>query len=553
MLRRLRWQIGLAAAGVLFVGAVLIAISNRAFEDRPARGGELVEVVVGRVSTLNPVFAASDVEVDVSRLIHAGLTRVDAKGEIVPDLATRFTVSDDALSYTFELRPDARWHDGRPVTVRDVVFTAAVAADPTIPTEKNPLAAAWELVDVEAIDALTVRLRLDEPYAPLLDATTMGLLPEHLLGGVPPAELPRHAASTREPVGAGAWRIDLPSGLSDESIRLVRFEEHWSPSKPFLDAVVLMTFDTPEEAWAALGRREAQLMCGLSASTLERLGEDVQEISAVRDDHTLVFLNPSEVLFQDLVVRQALSMSIDRGALVADRDILGGLGVVAASPIAPGSWAHSPSVVAQPFAPDEAVRILEDAGWIDTDADGIRDRDGKSLRFILDTYDEPLLGTVAERLRDRWSAIGASVEVRPLSQPNMVRALSDRAFEAALFRLSSRLTYSPDLYPLWHGSQAADGQNFAGYADPTADEIMVDLRRTSPERSASRQALYERFQVLFAEQVPALVLYHPAFTCAKVDPTLGGVQLPSPVVEPADRYATIHEWFVRTERIFLGD
>ena len=555
MLRRLRWQIGLAAVGVLIVGAVLFAVSNQAFEDRPARGGELVEAVVGRVATLNPVFAVSDVEVDVSRLVHAGLTRIDADGHIAPSLASRWTISDDALLYTFELRQDARWHDGQPVSARDVVFTAGVASDPTIPTEKNPLAAAWALAEVIAIDDRTVQLRLDEPYSPLLDASTMGLLPEHILGGVPPAALPRHAFSTREPIGAGAWRVDIPGGLSDLSIRLLRFDEHWDATErtPYLDAIVLRTFATPEDAWEALGRREAQLMCGLSAATVEGLGEDVQEISAVRADYTLVFLNPSEVLFQDLVVRQALSLSIDRAALIAAPDVLGGFGVVAASPIAPGTWAHSKDVEPQRHDPAEAARILDDAGWIDSDDDGVRDRDGKSLRFVLDTYDEPLLRSLAERLQNGWTAIGVGMTIRAQPQPNMVRALSDRAFEAALFRLSSRFAYSPDPYPLWHGSQAIDGQNFAGYADPAADAVMVELRHAPPEESATRYAMYARFQRLFAEQVPALVLYHPAYTCAKVDPTLGGVQLPSSVVEPADRYATIGEWFVRTERILLGD
>lgn len=553
MLRRLRWQIGLAAAGVLIVGAVLIAVSNRAFEDRPAPGGEAVEAVVGRVATFNPVFAASEVEVDVARLVHAGLTRVDADGAIVPDLAARWSISDDALVYEFELRPDAVWQDGQPVTPRDVAFTAAVAADGSIPTEKNPLAAAWALVNVEVLDGTTVRLRLDEPYAPLLDATTMGLLPEHILGAVPHAELPRNAFSTREPIGAGPWRLDLPGGVSDESIRLVRFEEHWSPERPLLDALVLRTFDTPEDAWGALGRREVQLMCGLAAPTIEGLGEDVQEISTIRADYTLVFLNPAGVLFQDLVVRTALSLAIDRAALVADPEVLGGLGVVGFTPIAPGSPAYAPAPEAPVFDPAEAIRSLEAAGWIDSDGDGIRDRDGKALRFVLDTFDEPLLTRLADRLARSWAAIGAGVEVRAQPQPNMIRALSDRAYETALFRVSSRMTYTPDLYPLWHSSQAVSGQNFASFSDPTADSVLVELRRTPPDRTEERLELYRRFQELFVEQIPSLVLFHPAFTCAKVDATLGGVQLPRLVVEPADRHATLDEWFVRTERISLGD
>ena len=103
MLRNLRWQIALAAAGVALIGLVLLFVSNRAFEDRPARGGQVVEAVVGRPGTFNPVLSTSDVEIDVARLLFSGLTRPDSDGSIRPDLAAEWSISDDGRVYTFQL------------------------------------------------------------------------------------------------------------------------------------------------------------------------------------------------------------------------------------------------------------------------------------------------------------------------------------------------------------------------------------------------------------------------------------------------------------------
>ncbi|MEO8085020.1 MAG: ABC transporter substrate-binding protein, partial [Ardenticatenales bacterium] len=123
MLRNLRWQIALAAGGIALIGLVLLFVSNRAFEDRPARGGQVIEAVVGRPGTFNPILATSDVEIDVARLLFSGLTRPDSDGLMKADLAESWAITDGGRVYTFKLR-DAVWHDGAPVTSDDVVLTA---------------------------------------------------------------------------------------------------------------------------------------------------------------------------------------------------------------------------------------------------------------------------------------------------------------------------------------------------------------------------------------------------------------------------------------------
>ena len=561
MLRNLRWQLALAAGGIAIIAVVLALLSNRAFEDRPARGSELVEAVVGAPATLHPVLASSTVELDVTRLLFSGLTRIDVDGHVRPDLARRWTISEDGRRYTFALREDALWHDGEPVDAEDVLVTAWLARDEgdRLGTERNPLASAWELADVRALDARTVEIELDEPYAPFLQATTLGLVPAHVFGDVPPEQVARHPASTREPIGAGPWRLALPGGLDAERIRLTRFEGHWQADgrAPLLDGIVLRFYADAQDALAALGRREVQAMGGISPQQLARLGTESTQHNAVMADYTLVFLNPSKQLFTEASVRRALSMGLDREGIIASPELLASQGVEADGPIPPGPWGATTIAEGQGDAPSydpaAAGTVLEEAGWIDSDGDGVRDRDGRPLRFALEAYNESLSRRIAERMRDDWAAIGVDVELRLQSQPNMVRALSDRAYEAALYGVAARYGHAPDPFPLWHSTQARSGQNFAAWSHAETDRALEALRATPPDRRDAMRAHYTRLEDIFRSEQPALLLYHPVYTYVTVDPALGGVSLPRLMARPADRFATAPHWFLRTERIFLGE
>lgn len=549
MFHHLRPQIALAAAGLVLIGALLYGVSRQAFEQRPARGGQLVEALVGRPGTLNPLFALDDTEVDLVRLIFSGLVRADAHGEMQPDLAKRWTVSEDGLEYTFTLRSDALWHDGVPVTAEDVRFTAMLAADPDVP-HKTPLAIPWERVRVEVVDEHTVRLRLAEAYAPFLQAATLGVLPAHLLADARPAELPTHRFSNLEPIGSGPFRLVTPGGLTDSEIRLQRFDAHWSATErqPYLDEIVFRLYDTRTAALEALAQHTVQALGDVPSSTFDVLGEDFRLYSAGEASYTLIYLNPANAIFGDRAVRRALSLGLNREAIVRDAALLSGQGIVAASPIAPGSWAHDPSVRPVYYDPERAAAALEEAGWIDSDGDGVRDRDGRNLTFSLEAGNDPLLVAIADRVVVDWAAIGVAATRHNLDQQSSVSNLRNRAFEAVLYSWG-RGDYDPDPYPLWHSSQATDGQNFAGWRNPEADLLLVQARQARPDDFELRASIYHRFQNLFHEEDPALMLYHPVYTYV-VDVNVGGVQLPQLLVEPADRFQTLPEWYVRTERVF---
>lgn len=562
MLHQTRWQAALAAVGVLIIGTLLFLVSRRAFSERPARGGEYIEAIVGAPQTYNPLLARTDAELVLARLLFSGLTRPTAGGAngsppIEGDLAERWEVSEDARSYTFTLRKGARWHDGEAVTADDVVFTVRLIQDPAIPElQKTRLAAAWQKAVVEKLDEQRVRVTLPEAYAPFLSAAMLPIVPEHLLAEVPPAELAMDRFSAFAPVGSGRFHLaPRVEGAALED-RLQRFDAHWENrgEQPYLDTVVLRYFATVEEAVGAVSRHEVQGMGRVPPDALDNLADDdrIRLIEALQSGYTAIYLNASDPLLRNASVRQALSLALDRDGLIQDKRLLGGHGLKGLSPIPPGSWAHDDSLAAPVFDPQQAAVVLDEAGWVDSDGDGIRDREGQPLHFTLSVRDDnPLLGAMAEAVQKGWRTIGIQVDLQNIQGANLAGTLGTRAFTALLFSIELPY-YDPDPFALWHSTQiAAPGQNYAGFNSPDADQLLVDARRAHPiQGQAERRRLYERFQGIFAAELPALIIAYPAYTYVVADPGIGNVQLPSLVVQPADRFLSLPDWYARTERVF---
>jgi peptide/nickel transport system substrate-binding protein len=166
------------------------------------------EAVAGTWQRVNPLFVNSnEVDADLSALVFSGLVRIGKDGSVLPDLAAELPeVSDGGATYTFRIRANARWHDGEPVTSRDVAFTVGILQDPDF--DDAAMAEGWLGVTVETPDDSTVVIRLRQPSAPFLArSATVGLLPEHLLRGKRAQELESDAFNAR-PVGSGPYRLE---------------------------------------------------------------------------------------------------------------------------------------------------------------------------------------------------------------------------------------------------------------------------------------------------------------------------------------------------------
>jgi peptide/nickel transport system substrate-binding protein len=199
------------------------------------------------------------------------------------------------------------------------------------------------------------------------------------------------------------------------------------------------------------------------------------------------------------------------------------------------------------YDPERAIGLLDASGWMDSDGDLIRDKDGVELAFTLLTSDDATEVQMAEEIARQWRVVGVDVTIRSVSSESSVYFVRNRNFDSALVTIE--LTGDPDPYPLWHSTQAEDGQNFAGFANPEADAVMEEARLTTdPER---RLELYYRFQEIFAEEVPSLLIFYPIYTYA-VDIQVQDVQL-SPMLHTSDRFRNIESWYIQTEEIAVTE
>lgn len=543
--RYLRWQAVIALLGVVLLVALLrYAAYNFTTVTVPDRGGTFVEGVAGNPQYLNPLLSQfNQVDGVLVALLFAGLTRLDEQGNVVSDLAETWTASSDGLTYDFRLRQGLFWHDAAAITAADVLYTVGAMQAEDFPGLAD-LSVLWRAVQATAPDGpegLAVRFTLKQPLASFPDYTTIGLLPAHLWERVPTAEMLSSQLNTR-PVGAGPFQLVQISATRAELTANPRYHG----AMPYLTGLSFRFYPDRQSLLPAFDRGEID---GISYVASEDLAEakkrnDLQLFSAPLSGYTLIYLNqqnPNTPFFQETAIRQALLLALDRQALIDQA--LQGQGLVAHSPFLPGTWAYDAETPPYNYDPDRARRLLDEAGWLDSDGDGVRERDGKQLKFILVGDSRPLIEAIATA----WSAVGVKAAAQPVTLAGLTSdLLTPRSFDAALVHWE--LSGDPDPYPLWHSTQIKDGQNYSGWSLRTTDEAIERARAISDQ--AMRRSYYGVFQRAFAAEAPALLLYYPIYTYG-VRTKVHDVQI-GPLNSPADRFRSIANWYIVTKRITVG-
>ncbi|MCX6725341.1 MAG: ABC transporter substrate-binding protein [Candidatus Saccharibacteria bacterium] len=476
---------------------------------QPVPGGTFVEGMVGSFTNANPIYASSNVDSSVSKLVFSGLFKYDQKHNLVGDLAESWTVDERGVHYVVKLRPRLLWQDGYPLTADDIVFTYKSIQNPDA---KSPLASSWQGITVTAKDAQTIYFDLPGALSSFPLSMTNGIVPKHLLSGITASQLRSVSFNTIKPVGSGPYRWDAVevSGETPETrmqqIALLPNDNYYG-GKPLLNKFVIRSFNSDKQLQTSFNNQELNAMVG------------------------------------DTKVRQALTLATD--TISIDKSL--GYPVLAVKgPMLSSQFAYDKALDQLAYDPLLAGRYLDEAGW-KIGAKGIRQKDGKPLTFNLYSQNNPEYTKVTNMLASQWKSVGVDAQVVLQPDNELQATISYHSYDSLVFGIS--LGNDPDVFPYWHSSQAdprlQNRLNFSEYKSAVADKSL-EAGRTRSDPSI-RKVKYRPFLEAWRNDAPAIALYQPRLLYISRGRIFGFD--PTSYNSGTDRYSNVDKWMIHEARL----
>lgn len=485
--------------------------SPSAVPGTPEDGDWLVMDLPAEMENLNP-FTLTDVQAQtICSLVAEGmLERDNATLELKPRLAESWEIAPDKMTYTFHLRKDAVFSDGKPVTAQDVKFSFDTLMNPATnaPSLRNYY---QDVQSCEVLDYLSVRFVCNKTYFKHLAILgELPVLPKHVYGT---GDFNQHP-NNRHPVGSGPYVFERWD--TGQQVVLVRNEHYWG-IKPHIKKLVFKIITNSDAAFQELQRHGLDTMDPLSmteelwttrAATPE-FEAQFNKFLYTDAGYRYIGWNMRRAKFQDKRVRQAFTMLLNRELIL--RELMHGLGEVCSGPFFIDVPENDKNIKPWPFDPERAKKLLDEAGWKDTDGDGVRDRDGVPLQFeLMFTSGVTIHEQVATIFQEELAAAGVKMDIRQLEFASLLQSVYEHSFDAIMMAWGS--SPDPDPYQIFHSSQSVErGSNHVGYSNPEADKIMEEARLEFDHQK--RIEMYHRFHAIVHDEQPYTFLF---FRKAKV-------------------------------------
>lgn len=519
------------------------SLMNAFTKTAPTSGGVYREGIIGQPGLINPLFATSETDRSIVELVYAGLYRFDQSGNVVPDMAENFPeVSEDGKTYIVKIKP-AKWHNGLPVTAKDVLFTIQAIQNP----EYNSLRRTeWLSTTVEAVDDKTIKFTLKSVSGPFLNNLTLPIISEVVWSGIAPADAAT-APGNIEAVGNGPYRIKEVTKVGDgsvQSISLEAFREFYNQPS-YIDTVKLNFYGNGEELLKALhGNQIDGLGFNLFSQriSLKKSAKDLNLYHIPLPQYQAVFLNTANKTLGDRRIRSALNFSTDKQSIL--NDVYEGQGMLIDSPILSQHVEGLPAFSSETNV-EESKRLLDQAGWQLDPATNIRKKGNAELKFTLATNNTDINISTAEKLISQWREAGIQVTLNSMPTKDLTEnVIKPRNYDMLLF--VQKLGSDPDPFVFWHSSQTKNpGLNLSNYVNQTVDSIISEARASNnkPERDQK----YIELHNIMKQDLPAIFLVQSIYTYA-LHRDIEGFGIKSLPDETA-RFYDLRNWYLDTKRV----
>lgn len=495
--------------------------------DSWGKGGTYTEATLGKVNSLNPLFASTSSEKTLSRLMFGTLAAPDYSGHTGPNLAASIKNDDTGLVWTVKLRDGLEWSDGEPLTTKDVLYTVKVLQSPDVNTSYS---SSMTNVKVEEPEDGSLKFTLPAAYAGFASALNFPILPEHVLKNVEPGLLLEDSFSAA-PVTSGPFSYNATQtvGTDGEKIVYLAPNPSYFQGAPLLDSFAVHAYTKSKDIVEAMKTGSATATADLLPTDAAAVEENplVYEKQTAISSGVYTFFNTKEGAFSKKQLRQAVQKGLDMRSLRAPTG--------------------DETPLDYPLTPTQ-IEIKEYPGLPKYDPEAAKaEISGLNIEDTvrLATVNTGYLPAIAENLKYQLETLGLNVEltVHEPGQDFFLTVLRPRDYDALIYEVE--LGSDPDLFAYYHSSQAtATGLNLSNYSNSLASDLLLAARSTMD--SDVRTAKYESFLKLWVEDVPAIGIYQ-ANISYYVNKNVRTFSEDDRLVTPVDRFNDVSFW--ATEKV----
>lgn len=502
----------------------------------PQNDNTLVEATVGRLGTLNPLFASqNNIDRDIDELIYQRLIYIDQSGSPLPGIAESWETITPGKHYIFHINQQLRWSDGEELTADDVIFTFDEAASLDGSGLGDSIGSNLKGIKVEKVDDYSVDIALSEVNSSIFETLSIFIVPEHVLNDIKDEDYLKYGVILT-PIGSGPYRV---RAITDSYILLEANPQ--SLETPKIKKIKYMTFPSIQALEIDFRNNLIDSVTGIPLSQIDFIDEypDYDKYSVlIYPRKKVLFLNLRDKLIEKKDLRIAIAKAINKDNLVSAD---GKLGKKAFSPIPSNSWAFNKSSDLQKYSPKEAKSKVSGLGY-KLNKDGFfEDEKGNALELRLTYLDTEQNRQVVDQVQKDLKNIGVKVLLDPQSYDSILNeTVATRNYQMLLFEVET--TIDPDQYSLWHSSKIKyPDLNLSGYNFGTVDLLLERSRITLNKNN--RRSDYQLVQRYLSLDVPAVFLYEPYYNYI-VRSSLKVVGLDK-INLPSDRFRYISEWEFR--------
>lgn len=498
--RRDLMRLAMAGGAALGFGAPFLLGDEAVAQDATPVTGGVWRMAIAANPTAYPITAPGAlVDILVNKTIYSNLVKyklTDGEIEVVPDLAESWESNEELTQFTFKLRPDVTWHDGEPLTADDVKFTFDSVLDPEVNARFSGPISSVDSVDV--VDPQTVVFNLSSPFAPLpvMLGYNQAIVPKHLLEG---QDLNQPTDFLTAPVGSGPFKFGT---LSQGSYLEVVANEDYFGGRPNLDRIIFQVI-TDGNARVAQVRSGDIDFTVIDPPQVDSVSgdENLKIVEATQVNYYFLAFNHQVERLQDVSVRQALTLALNREAIV--ETMLKGYGQVATGPIHPalGEY-YNPDVTTYEYDPERAKELLAEAGWSAGDDGVLVNEAGERFTILLNgPAGYPVLEQLLTYAQQEYTNLGIEVTL----EIDEWSVHLDKYHNLQYDMLSNWWITppDPDLFDHYYSESPS---NWWAYENPELDELLLQAREEA-DREA-RIELYHQIQSMLAEELPVVYLYY---------------------------------------------